>query len=68
VGCVIDAGEIVLNYVSPGARFRGVSSALLEALERRAMAWGHQKCTLQSTETARRFYIPKTDPRMANSA
>jgi GNAT superfamily N-acetyltransferase len=33
VGCVTDAGEITLNYVSPDARFRGVSSALLAALE-----------------------------------
>jgi hypothetical protein len=30
VGCVNDAGEITLNYVSPDARFRGVSSALLD--------------------------------------
>src|ERR1019366_951048 len=33
VGCVTDAGEITLNYVSPDARFRGVSGALLAALE-----------------------------------
>jgi GNAT superfamily N-acetyltransferase len=55
-GCVTDAGEITLNYVSPDARFRGVSSALLSALERRAMERGNTQCTLESTETARRFY------------
>lgn len=33
VGAVTDKGEITLNYVSPDARFRGVSRALLGALE-----------------------------------
>ncbi len=33
VGNVTDAGEITLNYVSPDARFRGVSTAFLGALE-----------------------------------
>lgn len=56
VGCVTDAGEITLNYVSPDARFRGVSSALLDALENRARSRGNERCTLTSTETARRFY------------
>jgi hypothetical protein len=31
VGSVTDAGQITLNYVSPDARFRGVSRALLGA-------------------------------------
>ncbi len=57
VGCLDDAGEITLNYVSPDARFRGVSRALLGALEARAMEQGHRRCTLISTETARRFYL-----------
>jgi GNAT superfamily N-acetyltransferase len=56
VGSVTDAGEITLNYVSPDARFRGVSRALLVALETRAQERGNQRCTLLSTETARRFY------------
>jgi GNAT superfamily N-acetyltransferase len=59
VGCVNDTGEITLNYVSPDARFRGVSSALLEALEPRAMARGYQRCMRKSTETARRFYLAR---------
>jgi hypothetical protein len=31
VGAVTNAGEITLNYVSPDARFRGVSRSLLVA-------------------------------------
>jgi GNAT superfamily N-acetyltransferase len=56
VGSVTDAGRITLNYVSPDARFRGVSRALLGALEARAVERGNKRCTLTSTETARRFY------------
>jgi GNAT superfamily N-acetyltransferase len=56
VGSVTDAGEIDLNYVSPDARFRGVSRALLGALEARAAERANIRCTLTSTETARRFY------------
>jgi GNAT superfamily N-acetyltransferase len=56
VGAVTKSGEITLNYVSPDARFRGVSRALLEALEARAVKAGNVRCTLTSTETARRFY------------
>jgi len=57
VGSVTDGGEITLNYVSPGARFRGVSRAMLHALESRAEERGNTQCTLSSTETARRFYL-----------
>jgi len=56
VGCVTDSGEITLNYVSPDARFRGVSKAMLAALEAMARERGAERCTLVSTETARRFY------------
>lgn len=56
VGAVTDAGEITLNYVAPEARFRGVSRALLGALECRARERGNARCRLHSTETARRFY------------
>ena len=56
VGSVTDAGEITLNYVAPVARFRGVSRALLKALEARAVERGNSRCTLTSTETAHRFY------------
>jgi GNAT superfamily N-acetyltransferase len=57
VGSVTDGGEIQLNYVSPDARFRGVSRALMQALEARACEKGATTCTLISTETARRFYL-----------
>jgi GNAT superfamily N-acetyltransferase len=57
VGLVTDTGEIQLNYVSPDARFRGVSRALVGALERRAIERGNRRCHLVSTETARRFYL-----------
>ncbi|MFG3593388.1 GNAT family N-acetyltransferase [Bradyrhizobium sp. RDI18] len=56
VGSVTDAGEITLNYVTPEARFRGVSRALLRALEARAVERGNSRCTLTSTATAHRFY------------
>ena len=56
VGMVTDAGEILLNYVSPDARFRGVSRALLVALEARPAERGARQCRLESTESAHRFY------------
>jgi GNAT superfamily N-acetyltransferase len=56
VGMVTDAGEIILNYVSPDARFRGVSRALLAAPEASAAERGAGRCRLESTETAHRFY------------
>jgi GNAT superfamily N-acetyltransferase len=49
-------GIVTLNYVSPGARFRGVSKALLVELERKAADLGLVQCRLSSTETALRFY------------
>jgi GNAT superfamily N-acetyltransferase len=56
-GCVTDSGEITLNYVSPDARFRGVSKAMLTGLEAAARQRGAIRCVLVSTETARRFYL-----------
>jgi GNAT superfamily N-acetyltransferase len=48
---------VTLNYVSPDARFRGVSRALLAALEARAIERENARCTLNNTETAREFYL-----------
>jgi GNAT superfamily N-acetyltransferase len=56
VGAVTDWGDITLNYVSPDARFNGVSRALLLRLEARAGERGNRRCALLSTKTARRFY------------
>ena len=57
VGAITSSGEITLNYVSPDARFRGVSKAILNQLEARALELGNNTCALTSTETARRFYL-----------
>jgi GNAT superfamily N-acetyltransferase len=57
VGAVRNDGEITLNYVSPDARFRGVSRAMLAALEQIARELGNGGCHLTSTETALRFYV-----------
>ena len=59
VGCVTNSGEITLNYVSPDARFCGVSTAILANLEKRALERGNEVCKLASTETARRFYLAR---------
>jgi GNAT superfamily N-acetyltransferase len=59
VGAVTDGGEILLNYVSPHARFRGASQALLAAMEARAADRGANRYTLISTETARGFYLAR---------
>jgi GNAT superfamily N-acetyltransferase len=56
VGAIHNSGKIVLNYVSPDARFRGVSKALLCSLEARASELGLDACSLDSTGTARQFY------------
>ncbi|MFZ5675155.1 MAG: GNAT family N-acetyltransferase [Pseudomonadota bacterium] len=59
VGLMSTAGEIRLNYVSPDARFQGVSSALIEALEAAAGKLGLDRITLNSTATAHRFYLAR---------
>ena len=56
VGGVTDASVITLNYESPDARFRGISRAMVAALEGRARDRGNRECTLASTATARSFY------------
>ena len=69
VGLVTAKGEITLCYVDPGARFRGVSAALLTALEHHARALGLAEVRLEATLTARRFYgsarLPATGLRQA---
>lgn len=57
VGAVTTSGEVTLNYVSPDARLRGVSKAILNQLEAKALELGNASCALTSTETARRFYL-----------
>jgi len=50
------SGKITLNYVSPDARFRGVSKALVHCMEEEAKARGIEECRLESSQTALRFY------------
>ena len=57
VGIITSLGEIILNYVSPDARFRGISKALVARLEARARVLGIGTVTLQSSATALRFYV-----------
>lgn len=56
VGCVNNGAEITLNYVHPAHRFRGVSKALLAAMEDFIRDGGVREAKLTSTATARRFY------------
>jgi GNAT superfamily N-acetyltransferase len=55
-GMVHETGEVLLCYVEPEARFIGVSTLILEALEQQGRSWGLQKLFLTSTITARSFY------------
>jgi GNAT superfamily N-acetyltransferase len=57
VSAIQNSGRVSLNYVSPDARLRGVSKALMARLEARAVELGLAACTLESTATARRFYV-----------
>jgi GNAT superfamily N-acetyltransferase len=57
VAAIDNSGKITLNYVSPSARFRGVSKALIGRLEARALEFGVRTVTLESTATARGFYL-----------
>ena len=55
VAAMNDVGKITLNYVSPYARFRGVSKVLVQRLEARARTLGLGECVLETTQTALRF-------------
>ena len=55
-GCLRTDGHIILNYVAPIYRFRGVSRAILMVLERHARDLRLPSLELESTETAHRFY------------
>lgn len=59
VGLMSKVGEIRLNYVSPDARFQGVSTALIDALEVAAAELGVPRLSLNSTATAHPFYLAR---------
>ncbi|MBP6278793.1 MAG: GNAT family N-acetyltransferase [Rhodocyclaceae bacterium] len=50
-------GELMLCYLVPEARFTGVGRAMLSAIERKAAAVGIDTLRLESTRTARDFYL-----------
>ena len=50
------AGNVTLNYVAPDHRFKGVSKALLAAMESQLRQSGVTLARLDSTETAHSFY------------
>ncbi len=56
VGCVQGSNEIGLNYVHPAHRLKGVSRALLAAMEQFMREAGVTSATLKATETAHAFY------------
>lgn len=57
VGMIDQGGAILLNYVDPDARFQGVSKRLLAAMETEALRHGAVTCQVESTLTARPFYL-----------
>lgn len=57
VGMMSTAGEVMLNYVDPDARFSGISKKLLADMERAASERGLECCFLESTKTALNFYL-----------
>lgn len=57
VGCTASDGSIRVNYVAPAHRFRGVSKALLAAMEEDLRTKGTAEAHLESTQTAHRFYL-----------
>ncbi|RUP14230.1 MAG: GNAT family N-acetyltransferase [Methylobacterium sp.] len=59
VGMVDGGGTILLNYVAPEARYQGVSTTLLKAMEDASARRGLATCRLESTKTAQRFYIAR---------
>lgn len=59
VGMISATARVQVLYVSPNVRFIGVSSALLAAMEDTARAKGFTTTSLDSTATARRFYLAR---------
>ncbi|BBA35669.1 GCN5-related N-acetyltransferase [Methylocaldum marinum] len=54
---LLQSGEIPLSYLIPEARFRGLGKAMLMAIEREAQRRGLRQLNLESTKTARDFYL-----------
>lgn len=56
MGSVSQQGRILMNYVDPEFRFRGVSKAIMAALEDYIRSLGLRQATLESSKTAYEFY------------
>lgn len=56
-GSVLEAREVTLCYVTPSVRFKRVGKAVLAALERHAVSAGADALRLESTRTAKPFYL-----------
>ena len=72
VGAVSATEGVLLNYVSPDFRYRGVSKALMAVLEDWLKEQGQVVCHLSSTTTARQFYktlgyLPDGEPQTGRS-
>ena len=57
VGLLTQAGRIGLCYVTPELRFAGTGKALLGTMEAKAREWGLPFVSLDSTVTAKDFYL-----------
>lgn len=69
-GLLCQPDTLALLYVSPNARFHGVSKGLMCALELEAARLGMREVRLESTATARQFYADRGftamgEPRLA---
>lgn len=56
VGMMNNSGKVMLLYVAPEARFKGISKQMLVELENVARQLGLQSLSLESTGTAKQFY------------
>lgn len=56
-GSALRTGEVTLCYVAPSVRFTGAGKALLAAIEHHAARSGIKALRLESTRTARAFYL-----------
>jgi N-acetylglutamate synthase-like GNAT family acetyltransferase len=59
VGAFTAAGDLILLYVDPEARFCGVSKALLDKIEEEARAMRLPRLRLTTSFTARRFFLER---------
>ncbi len=59
VGVVMDHGEVLLAYVAPEFRFRGVTKSLLARMEEHAKAQHADRMSLTTTDTAYEFFLAR---------